>query len=159
MGGLDAQHKLLISIICLSATCYRRKMPHLPVEGRRMEQQWESSVVSALRWCQCHRWIIAGHLLATQDGFCRGNSWSHTQTHMYINRIIDVYLALSSLQLWMSQFSFCFLTLHWISVNSKTLHGVSFFTLDHMDKVSDQVREVDTKSEVMILAVVLLLCI
>lgn len=35
----------------------RRKVPQLPVENRRMEQQWASGLVSTLRRRQCHRWV------------------------------------------------------------------------------------------------------
>lgn len=41
----------------------RRKVPQLPVENRRMEQQWASGVVSTLRRCQCHRWVESHHHL------------------------------------------------------------------------------------------------
>lgn len=63
---------MLMSTILPLCHPYRRKMPQLPVEDRRMEQQWESRVVSALRWCQCHRWVCVAPL----DGPCR-------ETHLY----------------------------------------------------------------------------
>ncbi len=57
-------------------------MPQLRVEGGRMEQQRASSVVSALRWCQCHRWAAAVFLQLGSD-CAEALMGTHADTFLY----------------------------------------------------------------------------
>lgn len=133
-------------------------MPHLPVEDRRMEQQWESSVVSALRWCQCHRWIIAGHLLTTWDGVLQKRLMeTHTDTHLYKYE----YLCISGLkqtaaenvlvQFWFppTELNLCEQQkTAWSLIFRSGSHGYVLQCQGDKWNVWKQVREVDTKSYV-----------